>query len=117
MVGSGPAGLATAAQLNKAGHSVTVYERSDRVGGLLMYGIPTMKLDKNVVQRRVDLLEAEGIQFITNTEIGKDIAAQQLVDEYDAVVLCGGATKPREFNIEGTTERRSLRNGFPEWQH
>ncbi|MET3849769.1 NAD(P)H-dependent glutamate synthase small subunit [Paenibacillus sp. OAE614] len=102
VVGSGPAGLAAAAQLNKAGHSVTVYERADRIGGLLMYGIPSMKLDKSVVQRRVDLLAAEGIQFITNTEIGKDIPAQQLVDDYDAVVLCGGATKPREFNIEGS---------------
>ncbi|MGZ7441604.1 glutamate synthase subunit beta [Paenibacillus sp. TH7-28] len=102
IVGSGPAGLACAAQLNKAGHEVTVYERSDRIGGLLMYGIPTMKLDKAVVQRRVDLLAAEGVKFITNTEIGKDIKAQQLVDEYDAVVLCGGATKPREFNIEGS---------------
>ncbi|MCM3702714.1 glutamate synthase subunit beta [Paenibacillus macerans] len=102
VVGSGPAGLACAAQLNKAGHEVTVYERSDRIGGLLMYGIPTMKLDKAVVQRRVDLLAAEGVKFITNTEIGKDIKAQQLVDEYDAVVLCGGATKPREFNIEGS---------------
>lgn len=102
VVGSGPAGLACAAQLNKAGHEVTVYERSDRIGGLLMYGIPTMKLDKSVVQRRVDLLAAEGVKFITNTEIGKDIQAQQLVDEFDAVVLCGGATKPREFNIEGS---------------
>ncbi|MGG3456144.1 Glutamate synthase [NADPH] small chain [compost metagenome] len=102
VVGSGPAGLACAAQLNKAGHEVTVYERSDRIGGLLMYGIPTMKLDKSVVQRRVDLLAAEGVKFVTNTEIGKDIQAQQLVDEFDAVVLCGGATKPREFNIEGS---------------
>lgn len=102
VVGSGPAGLACAAQLNKAGHEVTVYERSDRIGGLLMYGIPTMKLDKAVVQRRVDLLAAEGITFITNTEIGRDIKTQQLVDEYDAVVLCGGSTKPREFNIEGS---------------
>ncbi|WP_136605919.1 glutamate synthase subunit beta [Paenibacillus dokdonensis] len=102
VVGSGPAGLATAAQLNKAGHSVTVYERSDRIGGLLMYGIPSMKLDKAVVQRRVDLLAAEGIRFITNTEIGKDISSEQLVDDYDAVVLCGGATKPREFDIEGS---------------
>ncbi|MDU5947373.1 MAG: glutamate synthase subunit beta, partial [Paenibacillus macerans] len=102
VVGSGPAGLACAAQLNKAGHDVTVYERSDRIGGLLMYGIPTMKLDKAVVQRRVDLLAAEGVKFVTNTEIGKDIKAKQLVDEYDAVVLCGGATKPREFNIEGS---------------
>lgn len=102
VVGSGPAGLATAAQLNKAGHSVTVYERSDRIGGLLTYGIPSMKLDKAVVQRRVDLLAAEGIRFITNTEIGKDISSEQLVDDYDAVVLCGGATKPREFDIEGS---------------
>lgn len=102
VVGSGPAGLACADQLNQAGHEVTVYERSDRIGGLLMYGIPSMKLDKSVVQRRVDLLAAEGIEFITNTEIGKDIPTQQLVNEYDAVVLCGGATKPREFNIEGS---------------
>lgn len=102
VVGSGPAGLACAAQLNKAGHLVTVYERADRIGGLLTYGIPNMKLDKKVVERRVKLLEAEGITFITNTEIGKDIPAKQLVDEFDAVVLCGGATKPREFNIEGS---------------
>ncbi|WP_433946616.1 glutamate synthase subunit beta [Paenibacillus sp. SN-8-1] len=102
VVGSGPAGLACAAQLNKAGHEVTVYERSDRVGGLLMYGIPSMKLDKSIVERRVNLLVEEGVKFVTNTEIGKDIPAQQLVDEFDAVVLCGGATKPREFNIEGS---------------
>lgn len=101
VVGSGPAGLAAAAQLNKAGHTVTVYERADRIGGLLTYGIPTMKLSKKVVQRRVDLLAAEGIQFVTNTEIGKDITTEQLQREFDAVVLCGGATKPREFNIEG----------------
>ncbi|MWC28212.1 glutamate synthase subunit beta [Paenibacillus sp. MMS18-CY102] len=101
VVGSGPAGLAAAAQLNKAGHLVTVYERADRVGGLLTYGIPTMKLDKGVVQRRVDLLEAEGITFVTNTEIGKDISAQQLVDDFDAVVLCGGATKARDVEMEG----------------
>ncbi|WP_172250894.1 glutamate synthase subunit beta [Saccharibacillus deserti] len=102
VVGSGPAGLACAAQLNKAGHYVTVYERSDRVGGLLTYGIPSMKLEKDIVQRRVDLLVAEGITFVTSTEIGKDIPARQLTDEFDAVVLCGGATKPREFNIEGS---------------
>ncbi|MBP1999824.1 glutamate synthase (NADPH/NADH) small chain [Paenibacillus shirakamiensis] len=112
IVGSGPAGLAAAAQLNKAGHQVTVYERSDRVGGLLMYGIPTMKLDKSVVQRRVELLIQEGIQFITNTEIGKDIPAQQLVDDYDAVVLCGGATRPREFNIEGS-ELKGVQYAMP----
>ena len=103
VVGSGPAGLAAAAQLNKAGHHVTVFERADRIGGLLVYGIPTMKLDKKLVQRRVDLLAAEGIEFVTNTEVGKTIPAQQLVDEYDAVVLCGGATKARGIdNVEGS---------------
>ncbi len=102
IVGSGPAGLAAAAQLNKAGHTVTVFERDDRIGGLLMYGIPNMKLDKRkIVQRRVDLLEAEGIRFVTGTEIGRDIPAEQLVKEYDAVVLCTGATKPRDLQIEG----------------
>ena len=90
VVGSGPAGLSCAAQLNRAGHLVTVYERADRIGGLLMYGIPNMKLDKKrVVQRRIDLMEAEGVDFITNTEIGKDISAKELVDGFDAVVLCG----------------------------
>ncbi|HUC90575.1 MAG TPA: glutamate synthase subunit beta [Paenibacillus sp.] len=101
VVGSGPAGLAAAAQLNKAGHLVTVYERADRIGGLLMYGIPTMKLDKAVVQRRVDLLAAEGVEFVTNTEIGKDIAAPDLLNSFDAVVLCGGATKARDVNMNG----------------
>ncbi|MGG1312360.1 MULTISPECIES: glutamate synthase subunit beta [Cohnella] len=104
IVGSGPAGLAAAAQLNKAGHTVTVYERADRIGGLLTYGIPTMKLEKHIVQRRVDLLAAEGVNFVTNTEIGKDIPAKKLVEEYDAVVLCGGATKARGLgDIEGAT--------------
>jgi len=102
VVGSGPAGLAAAAQLNKAGHTVTVYERDDRIGGLLMYGIPNMKLDKEkVVQRRVDIMIEEGVQFVTNTEIGNDIPAEQLLAQYDAVVLCGGATKPRDLPIEG----------------
>lgn len=102
VVGSGPAGLSCAAQLNKAGHKVTVYERADRVGGLLMYGIPNMKLEKKrVVQRRIDLMAEAGVDFVTNTEIGKDISAKQLVDEFDAVALCGGATKPRDLPIEG----------------
>lgn len=101
VVGSGPSGLACADQLNKAGHWVTVFERSDRIGGLLMYGIPNMKLDKKVVQRRVDLLAEEGITFITSTEIGKDYPTAKLLEEYDAVVLCGGATKPRDLPIEG----------------
>jgi glutamate synthase (NADPH/NADH) small chain len=101
VVGSGPAGLACAAQLNKAGHWVTVFERDDRIGGLLMYGIPNPHLDKAVVQRRVDLLAVEGIRFVTNTEVGKNYPAERLLNEFDAVVLCGGATKPRDLPIPG----------------
>ncbi|HKS38813.1 MAG TPA: glutamate synthase subunit beta [Verrucomicrobiae bacterium] len=102
VVGSGPAGLCAAAQLNRAGHWVTVFERADRPGGLLMYGIPNMKLDKkDVVLRRIDLLTKEGIQFVCNTEIGKDYPAEKLLKEFDAVVLCTGATKPRDLPIEG----------------
>jgi glutamate synthase (NADPH/NADH) small chain len=101
VVGSGPAGLAAASQLNKAGHTVTVYERADRIGGLLMYGIPNMKLDKNYVQRRVDLMTAEGVTFVTNTEVGKDLSAKTLIADNDAVILAGGATKPRDLPTEG----------------
>lgn len=101
IVGSGPAGLACAAQLNKAGHSVTVFERADRIGGLLMYGIPNMKLDKKIVQRRIDLLVREGIQFVTNTEVGRNYPVEKLRQEFEAAVLCGGATKPRDLPIEG----------------
>ena len=101
VVGSGPAGLCAAAQLNRAGHWVTVFERADRVGGLLMYGIPNMKLDKGLVQRRVDLLAKEGVTFTTNTEVGKNYPADKLLNEFDAVVLCTGATKPRDLPIEG----------------
>lgn len=101
VVGSGPAGLACADLLNRAGHKVTVFERADRVGGLLMYGIPNMKLDKTVVERRVNLLEAEGIVFITKTEIGRDVRANKLLKEYDALVLCGGATKARDLQVPG----------------
>ncbi|MEE9147814.1 MAG: glutamate synthase subunit beta [Candidatus Tectomicrobia bacterium] len=101
VVGSGPAGLCCAAQLNRAGHWVTVYERADRIGGLLMYGIPNMKLDKTMVQRRVDLLAQEGITFVTNTAIGTDVPATKLRQEFDAVVLCCGATKPRDLPIAG----------------
>ena len=100
IVGSGPAGLACAAQLNSAGHSVTMFEKADRIGGLLMYGIPNMKLDKAVVQRRVDLLSAEGIDFITNTDVGRDYPADRLLSEFDAVVLCGGASRPRDLAVE-----------------
>jgi glutamate synthase (NADPH/NADH) small chain len=102
VIGSGPAGLAAADQLNKAGHWVTVYERADRPGGLLMYGIPNMKLEKEqVVLRRLQILEQEGVKMVCNTEVGKDISAQDLLNEYDAVVICTGATKPRDLNIEG----------------
>lgn len=101
IVGSGPAGLACADQLNKAGHTVTVYERADRVGGLLMYGIPNMKLDKQVVQRRVDLMAAEGVSFVTGVEVGKDLDAKELRQQSDALVLCGGATRPRDLPIAG----------------
>jgi len=101
VVGSGPAGLACAAQLNSAGHTVTVYERADRVGGLLMYGIPNMKLEKERVERRVDLMRAEGVTFITNCEVGTDIPAESLLEENSAVVLCGGATNPNDLPIEG----------------
>lgn len=101
VVGSGPAGLAAADQLNKAGHWVTVFERADRIGGLLMYGIPNMKLDKRYVQRRVDLMADEGVKFITSCEVGVQLSAEQLRKEFDAIVLCGGATKPRDLPIEG----------------
>jgi glutamate synthase (NADPH/NADH) small chain len=106
VVGSGPAGLAAAAQLNRAGHWVTVFERADRIGGLLMYGIPNMKLDKGLVQRRVDLMAAEGIAFVVNCEVGKDYPAECLRREFDAVVLCGGATHPNDFFTK--TEGRNL---------
>ena len=102
VIGSGPAGLSAAAQLNKAGHYVTVFERADRPGGLLMYGIPNMKLDKQkVVLRRIKQMEREGIAFRCNTEVGRDITSAQLIEDFDAVVLCTGATKPRDLPIEG----------------
>jgi len=128
VIGSGPAGLAAAAQLNKAGHWVTVFERADRIGGLLMYGIPNMKLDKRTVQRRVDLLAAEGVSFITNCEVGKNVQILQIADcrfkieadsanpqsaicnlqsDFDALVLCGGATRPNDFFTK--TDGRNLR--------
>ncbi|MGF1450213.1 MAG: glutamate synthase subunit beta [Opitutales bacterium] len=102
VVGSGPAGLSCAAQLNKAGHLVTVFERADRPGGLLMYGIPNMKLDKEkVVQRRIRLLEEEGITFQCGVDVGNDLSVEQLRADFDAVVLCCGATKPRDLPIPG----------------
>lgn len=101
IVGSGPAGMAAAAQLNKVGHEVTVYERDDYAGGLLRYGIPDFKLDKAVVERRVNVMKESGINFKFNTEVGKDISANELVDSFDAVVLAGGSTIPRDLPIPG----------------
>jgi glutamate synthase (NADPH/NADH) small chain len=102
VIGSGPAGLSAAAQLNRAGHTVTVFERADRPGGLLMYGIPNMKLDKQeVVLRRIKLMEQEGIKFICNANVGDNVEPQIFLYEYDATVICTGATQPRDLPIEG----------------
>ena len=101
VIGSGPAGLAVAQQLNMAGHNITVYERDDRVGGLLMYGIPNMKLDKNTVDRRVDILRAEGVEFVTNAHVGVNVDIHELQENSDAIVLCCGATRPRDLPIPG----------------
>ena len=101
IVGSGPAGLAAADQLNQTGHHVTVFERDQKVGGLLRFGIPDFKLEKSVVERRVELLEKEGIDFKTSTNTGVDIKGDQLLSEFDAVVLCGGSTIPRDLEIPG----------------
>ncbi|HEZ7987548.1 MAG TPA: glutamate synthase subunit beta [Ruminococcus sp.] len=101
VIGSGPSGLAAADTLNKRGHSVTVYERSDRIGGLLMYGIPNMKLEKWVIDRRRKLMEAEGVTFVTNADVGKNVSAEEIKREYDAVILACGASKPRDINAKG----------------
>jgi glutamate synthase (NADPH/NADH) small chain len=101
VIGSGPAGLAAAAQLNKAGHHVTLFERNDRIGGLLRYGVPDFKLDKGVVQRRVDILEAEGIEMRTGVEVGRDITGDELREQFDAIVICTGSTVPRDLPVPG----------------
>ena len=101
VVGTGPSGLSVADLLNKRGHKVTMYERSDRVGGLLMYGIPNMKLEKWVIDRRVGILRQEGIDFVTGTDVGRDISAEELTEQYDAVVLCCGAKQPRDIAAPG----------------
>ena len=100
IVGSGPAGLAAADELNKIGHSVSVFERDDRIGGLLMYGIPNMKLGKDVVDRRVNLMKDSGIEFITNVDVGKDITTAQLQKEFDALIFTTGATKARDLEVD-----------------
>lgn len=101
IIGSGPAGLAAAMQLNKRGHKVTVFERSDRLGGLLRYGIPNMKLEKDVIDRRIALMEAEGVEFVTNVNVGEDMKASKLLKEYDRVVLACGASNPRDIQVPG----------------
>lgn len=101
VIGSGPSGLAAADQLNRRGHSVTVFERSDRIGGLLMYGIPNMKLEKHVIDRKVDVMKAEGVEFRTNVNVGKDVKAEQLLKEYDRVILACGASNPRDIKVPG----------------
>ncbi|MGV3561601.1 glutamate synthase subunit beta [Larkinella arboricola] len=101
IVGSGPAGLAAAAQLNKAGHTVTVFERADQIGGLLRYGIPDFKLEKWVIDRRLNVMEAEGVVFKTNTNVGEHIKAKELLTDFDAVLLTGGSTVPRDLPIPG----------------
>ena len=101
IIGSGPSGLAAADQLNRRGHSVTVYERSDRIGGLLMYGIPNMKLEKRFIERKLEVMKAEGVVFKTNVDVGKDISAEELLQQYDRVILCCGASNPRDIKVEG----------------
>ncbi|MDF2538571.1 MAG: glutamate synthase small subunit [Herbinix sp.] len=101
VIGSGPAGLAAADQLNKRGHSVTVFERSDRIGGLMMYGIPNMKLEKHVIDRRVNIMKEEGVSFTTEADVGVSVKAEDLIREYDSVILACGASNPRDINVPG----------------
>ncbi|MDD6214064.1 MAG: glutamate synthase subunit beta [Firmicutes bacterium] len=101
IIGSGPSGLAAADQLNKRGHNVTVFEKNDRAGGLLMYGIPNMKLDKKIVERRIQLMKQEGVTFILNTDVGADKKAKEILAGFDAVILCCGASKPRDIDAAG----------------
>lgn len=101
IVGSGPAGLAAADQLNKRGHEVTVFEREDRVGGLLMYGIPNMKLEKHVIDRKIEIMKEEGVKFVVNSDIATNYKASKLMKEYDSVILACGASNPRDINVPG----------------
>lgn len=101
VIGSGPAGLAAADQLNKRGHQVTVYERDDRIGGLLMYGIPNMKLEKHVIERKIGIMKEEGVEFVTSANVGKDVKAANLLKDYDRIVLACGAKNPRDIKAPG----------------
>ena len=101
VIGSGPSGLAAADTLNKRGHSVTVFERSDRVGGLLMYGIPNMKLEKHIIERRTDLMKAEGVEFVTNANVGDNVSADEILKDFDAVILACGSSNPRDIKAVG----------------
>jgi len=101
VVGSGPAGLAAAQQLRRAGHSVTVYEKADRIGGLLRYGIPNFKLEKHIIDRRIQQMRAEGVTFVTNAHVGVSVPVEALTEHYDAILLCGGAEQPRDLKIPG----------------
>ena len=101
VIGSGPSGLAVADQLNKRGHSVTVFERNDRIGGLLMYGIPNMKLEKHIIERKIKIMEEEGVKFVTNADIGKDAKSKKLIEGFDRIVLACGASNPRDINAAG----------------
>src|SRR6202023_1167199 len=101
VVGSGPAGLAAAQQLCRAGHSVTVYEKADRIGGLLRYGIPEFKMEKHIIDRRLEQMSAEGVKFIPNAEVGKSIAVEDLRREFDAIVLAGGSEHARDLKVGG----------------
>ena len=115
VVGSGPAGLAAAQQFNRAGHLVTVIEKSDRIGGLLRYGIPDFKMEKWVIDRRLEQLRAEGVEFKTNVNVGVDLAADELLKHFDAVLLACGAEQPRDIVIPGPrTERNSFCDGLPD---
>ena len=108
VIGSGPAGLAVADQLNRRGHSVTVYERNDKVGGLLRYGIPNMKLEKQIIDRKVKVMEQEGISFIVNANVGENVKANDLVSKYDAVILCCGSSNPRDIAATGRKEAKGI---------